>query len=183
MAANQRKTVVINPQFQIRLGIYLLIIVLLSSIIYPFTIYNILVDVIENVKPFIPSVAEDFETKKITLIGILALWHLGSSAIIFVLCIFITHRIAGPLFKLTNYLKNLDSMPEIKPLHFRKGDYFQEIPEALNSLVARVQAKSFPQKVSLQEINQTLAELSTTISEDKRPILQEICRKLDSLQN
>ena len=183
MAANQRKIIVINPQFQVRLGIYLLIIVLLSSIIYPFTIYNILADVINNVKPFIPSVADEFETKKNSLILILALWHLGSCSIIFILCIFITHRIAGPLFKLTNYLKGLDSATEIKPLRFRKGDYFQEIPEALNSLVDRVRAKSFPKQTTLREVNQTLAELSTTISEDKRPILQEICRKLDSIQD
>ena len=183
MAANQRKIIVINPQFQIRLGIYLLIIVFLASIIYPYTIYNVLADVINNVKIFDSHVVDNFQNKKLYLILVLTLWHLGSSAIIFILCIFITHRIAGPIYKLTNYLKNLDSGAEIQPLRFRKGDYFQELPEVVNSLVARVQAKSFPRRTSLREINQTLAELSTTISEDKRPILQEICRKLDSLEN
>ena len=53
--------------------------------------------------------------------------------------IFISHKIAGPLFRLTNFFKNADSQRFEKKLSFRPGDFFLEIPKAINDWIERTQ--------------------------------------------
>lgn len=43
----------------------------------------------------------------------------------------LSHRIAGPLYRLNKYLQEEHSSPK-PPLTFRKGDFFQEIPASFN---------------------------------------------------
>jgi hypothetical protein len=48
----------------------------------------------------------------------------------------LSHKVAGPLYRLTQHLKR--SSPEnIKPVQFRKGDYFPEIQDAFNEFIKR----------------------------------------------
>ena len=55
--------------------------------------------------------------------------------------LFLSHRIAGPLFNLKNHLKRLadDTIngKVKKELHFRHNDFFQEIPEAFNYYLSK----------------------------------------------
>lgn len=47
--------------------------------------------------------------------------------------LFISHKIAGPLYQLTNYFENLILDKRIDELVFREKDFFQEIPTVINS--------------------------------------------------
>ena len=48
----------------------------------------------------------------------------------------LSHKVAGPLYRLTQHLKG--SSPEnIKPVQFRKGDYFPEVQDAFNEFIKR----------------------------------------------
>lgn len=59
-----------------------------------------------------------------------------ASALIFLAwSIFISHRIAGPIYRVTETLKNAKPNEGLKPIHFRPSDFFQEIPEALNGFL------------------------------------------------
>ncbi|MGE3611407.1 MAG: hypothetical protein AB7I27_17575 [Bacteriovoracaceae bacterium] len=46
--------------------------------------------------------------------------------------IWLSHKVAGPLYRLTKYFEEANGKPE-KPLSFRPGDFFQEIPKAINA--------------------------------------------------
>ena len=48
----------------------------------------------------------------------------------------LSHKVAGPIYQLTEHLKK-HSKENIPPLQFRKGDYFMEIPDALNDFIKR----------------------------------------------
>ena len=50
--------------------------------------------------------------------------------------LFLSHKVAGPLYRLTEHLKN-SNFQEIKPVQFRKGDYFPEVEEAFNEFIKR----------------------------------------------
>lgn len=48
--------------------------------------------------------------------------------------LFLSHKVAGPLHRLTEHLKS-HSKENITPLQFRKSDYFLEIEEAFNDFI------------------------------------------------
>ena len=53
--------------------------------------------------------------------------------------IIISHKIAGPLFRLTNFFKNANGQKIEQKLSFRPGDFFLEIPRAINEWIERTQ--------------------------------------------
>lgn len=66
-----------------------------------------------------------------------------SSIVTFMIMIFsgagiiLTHRVAGPIWRLQTELRKLMSGQEIRPLKFRKNDEFHELAELINILIER----------------------------------------------
>ena len=56
--------------------------------------------------------------------------------------IFLSHRIAGPLYRLQRHLEEVAEGKEPKDVKFRKGDYYQQLAEACNKLMARMRDSS-----------------------------------------
>ena len=48
----------------------------------------------------------------------------------------ISHKVAGPLYRLTQHLNNHDRS-NIVPVKFRTGDYFPEIEKAFNDFLEK----------------------------------------------
>ena len=55
--------------------------------------------------------------------------------------IFISHKIAAPLYSLTKFFKNSNGQKFETKLSFRPGDFFLEIPEAVNEWIDKSQSK------------------------------------------
>ena len=53
--------------------------------------------------------------------------------------ILISHKIAGPLYRLTNFFKNSNGERFEGKLSFRPGDFFSEIPDAVNEWINKSQ--------------------------------------------
>ncbi len=51
--------------------------------------------------------------------------------------LFISHRIAGPIYRMRKDLEKMTALNdnELRTIHFRKGDYFPELAETFNRLV------------------------------------------------
>lgn len=49
--------------------------------------------------------------------------------------IILTHRLAGPIWKVQREIKKVLKGEKIKPISFRKGDEFQELPPLVNQLI------------------------------------------------
>jgi hypothetical protein len=56
--------------------------------------------------------------------------------------ILMSHRIAGPLYRLQSHLKAVAAGAEPSDVKFRKGDLYQEIAEACNALMARMRGEA-----------------------------------------
>ncbi|MFQ5559240.1 MAG: hypothetical protein ACE5FU_01460 [Nitrospinota bacterium] len=54
--------------------------------------------------------------------------------------IYISHRIAGPLYRFGLFLKAKEPFLSLKEMHFRKHDFFPELEESFNSFLRRNQA-------------------------------------------
>jgi len=84
--------------------------------------------------PFLTQIAErerDF-FKLFLLVGIVQFVLFNVTAV------FLSHRIAGPLYRLERHLEEVAAGNEPKDVRFRKGDLYQELAETCNKVMARL---------------------------------------------
>lgn len=51
--------------------------------------------------------------------------------------IFFSHRVAGPIYKMTKELKRMSDDGEAMPVSFRKNDFFHELQDAFNAFLEK----------------------------------------------
>ncbi len=76
----------------------------------------------------------------------LQLWMLASGVIFMfvipILSIFVSHKIAGPLFRFEKTLREaIHSEGPIQPIHLRKGDELQSLADLINQLLSKLPKK------------------------------------------
>ncbi len=54
----------------------------------------------------------------------------------------ISHRVAGPIVRLKKHLMEVSSSGKISPIHFRKGDFFSDLPEVVNEAMIKINNKN-----------------------------------------
>jgi cytoskeletal protein RodZ len=132
----EKRNLLINPSFQLQfIALMILIYVIVSSSFYIANLYffselnrfghdlaltpdHIFFQIVKKEQKMMQSV------------------YLAASAVLFVVLglagVLISHRIAGPIYRLQqHFLKTKKSQPQ-KNFHFRKGDFFPELAEAYN---------------------------------------------------
>ena len=58
-----------------------------------------------------------------------------SSLILIIFGILLSHKIAGPVYRMTEDLKTMIKDKKIKEVHFRRGDFFIELTETFNKFL------------------------------------------------
>lgn len=183
MAGYKRRIYLINPGFQIRFSLLISLIIFISSVIYPLTILDLIDKFAAMMSSQSPELVAQLEDKKTTLIVILALWQIGFTSLAFITCIFMTHKVAGPLYKVQKYLATIRDGQLNGKLFFRNGDYFKEIADDLNDTFETIQENYKNDFVYLSEVNAYLNNLSLVVPDDKKVVLKEITQKLTEIQN
>ena len=100
----------------------------------------------------------------------------------FFICVFFSHKIAGPLYKLQKHLKLLRDGESPGKLFFRKGDYFQELADDVNLTFDHLEDSYKNDLVYLSEVTSYINNLSLVVPDDKRVVLNEISSRLSSMQ-
>lgn len=181
MADFKRSIVLINPKFQIKFSLIVVSIVFLSSLIYPFTIYDLFNSFIQNTPNSITQ--QQLEESRKNLIVWLVVYQVAFCAIIFIVSIFISHKIAGPIYKLSTFLKKLSDGVNPGRLYFRKGDHFLDVADDYNEAMTRVQETQSADFAYIAEVNSYISNLAMVVPEDKKPVLEEIVVKLNEIQD
>lgn len=182
MAGYKRRIYLINPSFQVKFSLLVSFIIFLSSIIYPLTIHNLITTISGQVAATSPEFSTQLSDIKSTLLLILVLWQVGFTLLAFVICIFMTHKVAGPLFKLQKYLSHIREGQFNGKLFFRKGDYFHSLADDINETFETIQDSYKNDFVYLSEVNAYLNNLSLVVPDDKKIVLKEITHKLTEIQ-
>lgn len=178
-----RKIYLINPSFQYKLSFYASALVFVTGLIYPFTIYILLSAISANFALKNPEIAMYYSDKRDLLILLLIGLHVGFCILTFFCCIFFSHKIAGPLYKLQKHLKAIRDGFAPGKLFFRKGDYFQEIADDLNDTIDVMEETYKNDLVYLSEVNSYINNLSLVVPDDKRVVLNEISSRLSEIQD
>lgn len=179
MASYKRSVFLINPRFQYKFSFILISFVLLSTIIYPFVIF----DLFERIIQLQPDKAADVAGARNDLLVVLAVVEAVILGFLFIFSIFVSHKIAGPMYKLKNHLRALREGAELKPLFFRNGDYFKDVAEEVNLTLEYFKEQRQEDFVYLEEVAAYIANLSLVVPEDKKPILREIQANLSKVQS
>jgi sensor histidine kinase YesM len=103
--------------------------------------------------------------------------------VVFIFMIFLTHKIAGPLYKLQQHLKRIQEGAPVSSLSFRNGDHFQELAEDVSTFLETVASNQEKDFQYLDEVTTYLNNLSSVIPEDKKPVLNEIGRRLEEIKS
>jgi sensor histidine kinase YesM len=129
-----------------------------------------------------PEIASHYSEKRDALVLFLVLLHLGITCLTFFICVFFSHKIAGPLYTLQNHLKQIKAGKNPVKLTFRKGDYFQELAEDVNQTFDFLEDNYKNDLVYLSEVTSYINNLSLVVPDDKRVVLNEISSRLSSMQ-
>ena len=175
--SSKRNIFIINPAFQYKFCLYVCTFVFLSSLIYPLTIYDIY-DKVIALQPHRLSSIQESRTELLFLLSIIQVSLIG---IVFVLCIFMSHKIAGPMFKLKTHLEKIRHGEPFSPLFFRKGDNFKEVADEINEFFDFVRENNKKDFHYLQEVNEYIKNLEMVLPEDKKPVISEIVKKLEEI--
>ena len=140
-SANRRKKYLINPKFQLSFVFMCLlpatvtIVTFFSFIQYYF--FKLFMEGKELGLPLDHPYFMLLSDQRILLAKIFVFFMILVTILYLVWGIWISHKIAGPIYRLEKYLKSLTDIPE-SDLKFREGDYFLEIPESFNEWLRKI---------------------------------------------
>ena len=175
--SNQRKSYIINPKFQYKFSFIVCSLVLISTFIYPVTIYE-LYDLIISLNP---TGAAEHENHRSSLIQHLVIMQIPFTGLVFLLCLFLSHKIAGPLYKLTMFLQDIRHTGEIRNLKFRDGDNFIELADEVNKTMDFISSKAEAEVKGLRDLSDYLENLELVIPEDKKPVLSQAREEISKI--
>ncbi len=139
MQQYKRTNFLINKRFQLRFAFFVCSWIFALSMIYPIVIFNIFEFFIKGFadgNTVVPTLTSDkvklIENQVLVVLGIIQLVFLG---ITFILTIFLSHRIAGPLFKLKRAIDDVKNGNVDQKIYFRKNDHFIELQDSFNEMV------------------------------------------------
>lgn len=177
----KRSIYLINPKFQLKFAMFVSTFVFLPSLVYPWTIYELIEKLVARVGG--PEQIRMLEDQRVVLIVTLAAIQLAFTALVFIICIFHSHKIAGPLYKLRTYFQTIIDGNVPDKLFFRKGDNFQELAEDFNNAFGKVQETYNQDFAYLKEVNTYIENLALIVPDDKKPVINEITAKLSEIQD
>lgn len=177
MAFYKRSTFLIDKNFQIRFCLIVSSLIFLSSLIFPV----IFIDFLDEMVLVYPQMAEVVREYRVNIIYIMLPIQFVFLGLVFLLMIFLTHKIAGPMYKLKEHLISIREGEDIRPLSFRQGDYFHDVADEVTQFLESVLEKQQEDFEYLEEVTMYINNLAPAIPEDKRPVMNEISRRLTEI--
>jgi sensor histidine kinase YesM len=138
MSQFRRRILLINRPFQIRFAIYVCSWLFVLSVIYPMLVSQLYDWFFKYIAadpngPMIPFL----EKSRHDMLFWLALMQVCFMLMTFLMSLFMSHRIAGPLYKLRKTMNELRN-GSLAKVGFRKNDHFQELSQDYNFMVESI---------------------------------------------
>ena len=181
VAVYRRKQYLINPRFQVRYSLFVCSFVFLLSLLQPLIIYEFYERILEKTQSVL--VKEVLLSSKAALIEFLISFELVFIALVFIICIFQGHKIAGPLHKMGEYLRKFkDGIPQDK-ISFRKGDQFHELADEYNSAVENLLRRDKIRHEKVDELREYVSSCMEGKDKIEKSSCDEILKKVLEIQN
>lgn len=143
----KRKVILINPKFQLKISGYFAVLSLINiGIFYSCVYYFFKLFFNKGVEIGLPKNHVFFmfiEDQMFTMNMVFIITALIAVSFLMFSGVFISHKVAGPLYRLTKHLDSIaEEEKEFSKVDFRKGDFFPEIAESFNKVVDKTVNKN-----------------------------------------
>jgi len=142
MAEYRRGIFLINRPFQFKFALFVCTWLFALSLMYPMIIYNLFGYFAQYMKldTMGPALGE-IESTRARVFWLLVFFQSAFVVLTFLISIFISHRIAGPLFKLSRFLDQVKAGDLSQDLYFRKKDHFKDLAVRFNEMQASLRRR------------------------------------------
>ncbi len=140
---NRRSIILINSKFQILFCFYVCSWIFALSSFYPMIVYNLYGQIIDQAIQYsAPDAAKvGAQSARSMMMWMLIILELLFIGVVFLISLFVSHRIAGPLYKLSLFFDKARAGDFKSKLGFRQKDHFQELAQDYNDFIASVSDK------------------------------------------
>lgn len=173
-----RKQLVVKQDFQYRYAAMILLVVFLFTNLSILIAYLLFLN--EAVVAWMRETFQLDQTWQI-MVPILGVAQVLGFIITAGVATIVSHRIAGPLYRLERDLEELSSGDFSLTVRFRKGDEFQEIAEAMNAMVVHVRHSVKQAQTHCQDLKDAIAELPK--KERERPDLAPLWKAVEQIDD
>ena len=139
------KTLLINKEFQLTFIIFSAVILTLLSLGYLFSIHLFFDKFYslgqENGLSSNHIFFEFLTKQKSDIYTFFAVTYVTALLIFLFISFKISHKVAGPLYRLNEHLKEIEQTGVIRNIKFRDGDYFMEIQDNFNKAIKKINEK------------------------------------------
>lgn len=190
MAAYSRKVLLINKRFQFRFSFYVCSWLILLSLAYPLIISNLFDYFLQYLAsdPMGPGLATLERTRQ-DIFTLLLLMQAVLLGVAFFISIFMSHKIAGPIYKLRKFFLEAKAGNIEQELRFRKKDYFMELVPAYNEMMEsirnRLGRKQQGIDVAIQNLEKALKQVNPEIRREFKGLkeIEDTLVQLKEAQN
>lgn len=167
---SQRKKILINKPFQLQMSLLLTLWIATLAIIYPLIVYTVFNSLASSVKDLqIEEVALMILEQNQIIFTKTILIYFAFSFLTFLLSLYVSHKIAGPLFKLNSSMNDFSKTQKFKKIYFRKTDFFKELASSYNELMESIHQKD-------QTIQEKLEKIYPDLNSENKKIIDSILK-------
>jgi nitrogen fixation/metabolism regulation signal transduction histidine kinase len=177
--SDKRTILFVNPRFQTRFSLYVCSWIFPLSLVYPAVFYALFDFFFEFSKYYTPSesVISLKQTRNEILSFIVALQAVFM-ALVFFISVYVSHKIAGPLYKLHQAFSLARDGKWNAKLKFRKADHFQELADDFSSISDQVQLERSQVRESVMA---AITQMEKGNQADRDVVLAELRKVRDRL--
>lgn len=171
----QRNIFLINRPFQLKFSLYVCSWIFALSLLYPLVISNLFDLFFQSIQmdPLAAPITKIKQTQG-EVVTLLWLFQAFFIAVTFVLSLFISHRIAGPIYKLRKSFGAVRSGDLTQEIHFREKDHFQELAQDYNGLIRSLRDSAARNQQRLTDAVSRLEALQQNSANDQKRELEAI---------
>lgn len=172
----QRRIFLINKPFQLRFSFYVVSWIAALSLVYPLLIrelYNWFFRYL-SVDPHGPMIPAIAQARKEMMLW-LAFLQVTFVVMTFLLSILLSHRIAGPLYKLAQAMNEV-AHGKLPRITFRKADHFKELAAGFNRMAESIHDTTTAAETHIRKA------MDRTTDEGARKELESALQTLKNLQ-
>jgi methyl-accepting chemotaxis protein len=175
----RRKKYFIKPGFQSRLtAIFILIVIIVANIVgalvYGFSVEKLESNLVEEAKLPVDSK----QLGQALLPGVI-IAELISIFVVAFICIFVTHTIAGPVYRMEKVVRNIGEGDLTHFIKLRPKDELKDLADAMNEMTMGLRNKiiSFKENVASIRDGVTLAKSTGNVSK-----LEDVLKNLETME-
>lgn len=178
----RRSIFLINKRFQLKFALYVCSWLFALSLVYPLIIQSLFDYFIRylSADPNGPELTALQGVRQEMLI-LLVIMQVVFLIVTFLISIFLSHRIAGPIYKLGLFFQSARSGGAealAKKLSFRKNDHFQEIAAQYNEVMGSIAAREQRCVEAARRAQDLIERAASQTSGDAKANLDEAARSL-----